>query len=102
MKSSIWNSKFHIEYQFITELLKNYEKFKMNSNNDKEKIKKTGWRNEINETGWSNDKKFLLLLTRVFRFFEEIRRYPTVKFHQIAKLTNTICNSFGIYCYNRE
>ncbi|GLV43314.1 hypothetical protein CBL_03857 [Carabus blaptoides fortunei] len=78
----------NIEYFFVQDLMRNYEKLKTAVTNHKAEIKETGC--------WRDDMKFLYHLTRVFRHFTERNEIPFVNFKQIPNISNARWNSRAI------
>lgn len=78
----------NIEYPFVSQLLKEYEDLKSEFENGTEEI--------LDKSGWRDDMKFLYHLTRVFRFFEEKKYFPLIKFQKIPNINNARWNSRAI------
>lgn len=78
----------NIEYFFVQDLMRDYDKLKTAFSNGKTEIMEKG--------GWRDDMKFLYHLTRVFRHFAEKNELPFVKFKQIPNISNARWNSRAI------
>jgi hypothetical protein len=78
----------NIDYPFVPNVIKNYEMLKVRLANGTEQI--------LEKSGWRDDMKFLYHLTRVYRFFEEKKYFPLVKFQKIPNISNARWNSRAI------
>ena len=77
-----------IEYPFVKILLKDYEKLKKEFKNGEEMISES--------VSWRDDMKFLHHLTQVYRFYEEKKEFPSIKFQKLPNLSQARWNSRAI------
>lgn len=82
------SSSPNINYFFTKELLEHYETLKQIFCNGTEEIKETG--------GWRDDMKFLFHLTRTYRYYDQNKLFPNVRFQKIPNISNARWSSRAI------
>ena len=78
----------NIQYPFVPQLVKNYERLRTEFVNGTEAIH--------DKSGWRDNMKFLYHLTKVFKFFEENHHFPLINFQKLPNISNVRWNSRAI------
>lgn len=80
----------NISYNFVTELLNNYEDLKRSYNQNDVLVKCINLK-------WRDDMQFLYELGNAFRYFEKNGRFPYINFKSLPPISNARWNSRAIY-----
>lgn len=76
-------------YNFIPELINNYNELKISYTQNKEKI-------DTKNIKWRDDMQYLFELGNAFRYFQKNQKFPFIKFKTIPPISNARWNSRAI------